>query len=95
MIFKHHEINKKQWLPLEGTASTKSNAQGEGKGEGGGGVILPFPPPQNEPLKSQPRLGLKSDSQPPPQKNVLFASKKPFKNDEKCFSFQLKSSFRS
>ena len=24
----------------------------------GGGVILPHPPPQNEPLKSPPRLGL-------------------------------------
>ena len=27
--------------------------------------------------------------------NVLFASMKPFKNDEKCFLFDLKNSFHS
>ena len=38
--------------------------------------------------------GLKSDSHLP-KTFVLFASIKTFKNDEKCFSFHLKSSFRS
>ena len=38
---------------------------------------------------------LKSDSHLP-KKFVLFASlKRPFKNDEKCFLFDLKSPFRS
>ena len=32
-------------------------------GRGGGGVILPSPPPQNEPLKSPPRLELILEAQ--------------------------------